>query len=258
MMATNLGPARTDTPSHPEIQGYLITTDRRAKVYVPASDAPALEAAYSARNNFYDKLIDGHIGEKAYRRTAADLADKIQAAATAHLYYGTARWVREVSDPSKLNLSELAPAKPAGEPHVDPIRIVKGDVVYWRVGWKAGCLYDVGIRADGSLFNPHLYPEGDIRNAIKEAQERKHRRRSKAAKKAAVTRAGRQELRVMEAAKRFVERRGIGQRSHCYICGKHLTDPESIQRGIGPECWQDLMKEVERLRQSANSMGERP
>jgi hypothetical protein len=231
-----------------EIQGYLITTDKRAEVYVPVESASELEAAYSARNNFYDRLIDGHIAEKAYRRTAADLTDKIHAAANGHLYYGTARWVREVGDPSKLDPSKLAPAKPAGEPHVDLILIRKGDVVYDKVRWETGHLYNVGILADGSLFNPHRYPEAAMRTAIREARERLHQRRSKVAKKAAVTRADRQELRVMEAAKRFVERQGIGPRQYCYICCKHLTDRESIQRGIGPECWQEVLTNIERAK----------
>ena len=133
---------------------------------------------------------------------------------------------------------------------MEPIRIVKGDAIYKYVGWQNGRLYDVGIFADGSLFNPHRYPEADVRTAIRETQERRHQRLSKAAKEAAVTRADRQELRVMEAAQRFVEGRGIGQRSHCYICSKHLTDPESIERGIGPECWQELLKRITERRRS--------
>jgi len=35
--------------------------------------------------------------------------------------------------------------------------------------------------------------------------------------------------------------RGIGERQHCHICGKELSDPVSIARGIGPECWQDIL-----------------
>jgi hypothetical protein len=32
-----------------------------------------------------------------------------------------------------------------------------------------------------------------------------------------------------------------GPRAHCYVCGRHLTDPASISCGIGSECWQDVL-----------------
>lgn len=28
--------------------------------------------------------------------------------------------------------------------------------------------------------------------------------------------------------------------SRCQKCGKKLTDPESIKRGYGPECWESI------------------
>jgi Family of unknown function (DUF6011) len=30
------------------------------------------------------------------------------------------------------------------------------------------------------------------------------------------------------------------QSTHCRICSRELTDPESVRRGIGPVCWQKL------------------
>jgi hypothetical protein len=33
-----------------------------------------------------------------------------------------------------------------------------------------------------------------------------------------------------------------GARGACGLCGKALTDPESIRRGIGPECYRSLVK----------------
>jgi hypothetical protein len=33
-----------------------------------------------------------------------------------------------------------------------------------------------------------------------------------------------------------------GARGSCGLCGKALTDPESIRRGIGPECYRSLVK----------------
>lgn len=28
--------------------------------------------------------------------------------------------------------------------------------------------------------------------------------------------------------------------SKCQKCGRKLTDPDSIQRGYGPECWEEI------------------
>jgi len=36
----------------------------------------------------------------------------------------------------------------------------------------------------------------------------------------------------------------IGPLHHCFICGRHLDDQASIERGIGPECWQDVLSEI--------------
>ena len=62
-------------------------------------------------------------------------------------------------------------------------------------------LYDVGILPDGTLRNPHGYPEDIFRAAVQEADARRHERRSKAAEKAAETRARRREKKIHEAAK---------------------------------------------------------
>lgn len=31
--------------------------------------------------------------------------------------------------------------------------------------------------------------------------------------------------------------------SNCQKCGKKLTDPESMKRGYGPECWEQISGE---------------
>jgi len=36
----------------------------------------------------------------------------------------------------------------------------------------------------------------------------------------------------------------IGPGNRCVICGKQLTDPESITRAIGSECWQTVLKHL--------------
>jgi hypothetical protein len=101
------------------IHGYLITTDSRAKVYVTAESAPALEAAFRAKQKCYDDLMKYAVSNKAHTRRAMGALkaarEKVKTAATAHLRCGTAVRVDEVTDPSRLDLSKLAPAKPASE-----------------------------------------------------------------------------------------------------------------------------------------------
>jgi rubrerythrin len=101
-------------------------------------------------------------------------------------------------------------------------------------------LFEVGILSDGTLHNPRGYPD-----------ERRHERRSRAAKKAGETRRRRREKQVYVIAKRMVEGHNTGPRHHCVICGRGLDDPQSIDRGIGSECWQDIMREITRLRAKA-------
>lgn len=121
-----------------------------------------------------------------------------------------------------------------------------------------GMLFDVGILDDGTLHNPKGYPDDQVRAAVLAAEarrrERQHERRSAGAKKAAITRARRKEKRIAEAAKLLVAGKGIGNRSHCFVCKRGLSDPELIERGIGSECWQGVLDGAERLMcQSASS-----
>jgi hypothetical protein len=114
--------------------------------------------------------------------------------------------------------------------------------------WHEGTQYfQVGTWDDGTLWNPNSYPDDIVRAAVAGAVARKHARRSTAAKQAAVTRRARQQNRVLQAANRIRASQGIGFRQDCYVCGRHLTDPESISRGIGSECWQDVLTQVQQL-----------
>jgi hypothetical protein len=115
--------------------------------------------------------------------------------------------------------------------------------------WKWIChgserLYNVAILPDGSLHNPNGCPGDIVRAAVMGAEARRHERRSKAAKKAAETKARRRERRVAEAAKKILAGLGIGKRNNCAICGRGLDDPNSVARGIGSECWQDVLAVV--------------
>jgi hypothetical protein len=112
-------------------------------------------------------------------------------------------------------------------------------------------LRDVGILADGSLHNPNGYPEEIVRAAVRSADDRRHQRRSEAAKRAAVTRHERQERKVYQLVEKLSAGGALEPCSHCAVCGKSLDDTDSIQRGIGSDCWQKVMRtltEAERTR----------
>lgn len=106
-------------------------------------------------------------------------------------------------------------------------------------------LYDVGIKADGTLHNPRGYPEDHLRTVIQGVQERLHARRSAAAKKAAKTRADRKEKRVYAVVQRLKNDGTFIPAPHCEICGKALDDTESRARGIGSDCWQQILQRLE-------------
>ena len=105
------------------------------------------------------------------------------------------------------------------------------------VCWPDGVFHSVGILSDGTLWNPNGYPENEVRAAVLAADERRRIRRSNAAKKAAATRHERHGRLVYSVAKGIVEGREYGPRENCVVCGKGLTDPQSIARGIGSDCW---------------------
>jgi hypothetical protein len=73
-------------------------------------------------------------------------------------------------------------------------------------------------------------------------------RRHAAAKAAAVTRQERHEKKVHDVAKRIIGGWQVGNRNTCAICEKELSDPPSIERGIGPECWDHLMDRIDWVR----------
>jgi hypothetical protein len=105
--------------------------------------------------------------------------------------------------------------------------------------------HDVGILADGTLHNPRGYPEDLVRATVLETNEYWAQRRSQAAKKAAATRSDRRERRIYEVIRKLGRGHKYGPASHCVVCGKSLGDPESIERGIGSDCWQEIMKRMQ-------------
>ena len=119
--------------------------------------------------------------------------------------------------------------------------------IYQWVHFESQTLYDVGILEDGTLHNPRGYPEQDVRAAVQSAIERRQIRRSKAARQAAETRSKRRRLRIQLISRKLAEGQGIGNRSSCAICGRALADPTSIERGIGSECWQDILEALQQI-----------
>jgi hypothetical protein len=109
-------------------------------------------------------------------------------------------------------------------------------------------LYEVGILPDGSLRNPRGYPEDIVRAAVLAADTRRHERRSVAAKEAAKTRARQQERQILAIARRIVANGKVGTRDNCVICERGLGDFESIERGIGSECWQGVLEQIEKYK----------
>jgi Family of unknown function (DUF6011) len=111
-------------------------------------------------------------------------------------------------------------------------------------------LRDIGILADGTLFNPNEYDAATVRTAVLAAIEEWKARRSEAAKKAAITRRRRIEAMTYTVASRLIAGGHTGGPSHkCNICGKGLSDIPSIERGIGSKCWQGVMLVIEQKQQ---------
>ncbi len=78
-------------------------------------------------------------------------------------------------------------------------------------------LVDVGVNADGTLHNPNGYPDAVVRAAVGVAE--------------------RHQARVDAIARRLVAGGTCGPSPRCVICGRALDDADSVQRGIGSECW---------------------
>jgi hypothetical protein len=123
----------------------------------------------------------------------------------------------------------------------------KRDIRYRFVTASNGqMLFRVGMLADGSLHNPNGYPEELVRPAVLAAIERDHKRRSDGAKQAAKTRARRVEKMIHKAARQLIANEKFEPQDRCRICGKNLSDPPSISRGIGSDCWQQILDQIER------------
>jgi hypothetical protein len=108
--------------------------------------------------------------------------------------------------------------------------------------------YSVGILADGTLWNPNNYPEDAVRAAVLRAEAKRHQRRSNAAKKAGETRRQRRQEDIWAIAQLIAAKQETGPRRWCYVCGRKLDDRASIARGIGSECWQEVLARLTEIR----------
>jgi hypothetical protein len=112
-------------------------------------------------------------------------------------------------------------------------------------------LFQVGILDNGTLYNPNGYPEELVRASVLAADARRRERRGNAAKQAAETRRNRRARNVYRIVNQLLANRPVGPRRRCVCCGRQLNDRESIERGIGPECWQDILQAIEERKSAA-------
>jgi hypothetical protein len=89
---------------------------------------------------------------------------------------------------------------------------------------------------------------GGVRDA---AVERRYIKRQAAAAKGAVTRERRHSLHVDQIARALTEGHVFGPLPRCICCKRWLSEAESVNRGIGPECWQMVLSRFEAIRGAA-------
>jgi hypothetical protein len=118
-----------------------------------------------------------------------------------------------------------------------------------------GDLYDVGIRADGSLINPRNYAEGRVRRALRIATAREIEAKIERTARAAETRARRSSKLIYEVAAGIRAGKAYGPRDFCLLCKRQLTDPTSVRRGIGPECMDGVLSTIEDIKDREGQPG---
>ena len=114
------------------------------------------------------------------------------------------------------------------------------------------------VKAEEKARWDALTPEQQQAHRDKEAADRaadraKRELRRIARKQAGIaqavaTRARRREQHINLIAEKYVAGHRFGPRQQCVICRTFLSDPVSIQRGIGSECWDHMLQWIERTR----------
>jgi len=119
-------------------------------------------------------------------------------------------------------------------------------------------VYDVSLsRCDGratvSFRGQDESLHQTILNHLQGILQRDRQRRSDIAKRAAETRARRTENKTRYYADAYLrglfglsaETPAFQPTAECRICGKKIRDSESKSRGIGPECWSNVLQVAE-------------
>jgi hypothetical protein len=107
--------------------------------------------------------------------------------------------------------------------------------------------FDTWIEPSGELHNPHHYPPEQAYAAALRADQRKDEKLAESRRRGVEKRRRRREAQIHQAALRILRNEGIGHQTRCCCCGKYLTDPQSISRAIGSECWEHVLRAVEKL-----------
>lgn len=104
---------------------------------------------------------------------------------------------------------------------------------------------NVGIEKDGRLINPNNYPADAVMASLYRYGAEKVEGRIQASLRAVATRARRREKLIHEIANGINNGKKYGPRSSCICCEKDLSDPVSIERGLGSECWGHIISAIE-------------
>lgn len=118
---------------------------------------------------------------------------------------------------------------------------------YSYVKYQGNRYYNIGQEQDGTFYNPKNYPHEIVWEILEWIAEEKRQRKADAIRRGVATRKRRRELKINEIAMALIRGDGIGSQMVCACCKKVLGDPESIERGIGPECWQHVLDMIERI-----------
>ncbi len=62
----------------------------------------------------------------------------------------------------------------------------------------------------------------------------------------------RQDLRIHSEAVRIRSGGQLAPSNHCRVCGRLCTDSQSIERGVGPECWAKIARTLETVNDETN------